>query len=207
MNRVLVFGDIHGMLHKLQALITKVKPTTADKLIFLGDYIDRGSNAKGVIDSILSMREVGWDVVTLLGNHEEMLLDYLENPADSVVFMHNGGYETLESYGFPSKRIPKEHLGFLYDLRLSYFWEDYFFCHAGAVPGVALESQERDDLLWIRRAFIDSDYDWGKKVVYGHTTISNCPNVQKNKIGIDTGACFGGKLTCLILPGESIVQV
>jgi serine/threonine protein phosphatase 1 len=206
---IFAVGDIHGCFDKLQALLKEIPLKEGDKLIFLGDYIDRGPSSKEVIDLILAMqKKMGDNLVCLKGNHEKMFLDYLAG-INIEVFLANGGMATIKSYSEGGNFfVPKEHLLFLKNLRLYYETEDYIFVHAGIYPSKALSEQSEDDLLWIRGEFIYSDFDIKKKVVFGHTPSKNfLPYFDRNKIGIDTGAVYGGFLTAIKLPEEEIYQV
>jgi serine/threonine protein phosphatase 1 len=150
-----------------------------------------------------------------MGNHERMMLDFLASPPEGAVWLANGGVETLHSYGVGLERwgarhaetlaaaaaqldaaLPDAHRRFLAGLRLLHREGDALFVHAGIRPGVALAEQAEDDLLWIRGAFLDSDADHGVVVVHGHTP-SRKPELRGNRIGIDTGACYGGALTAV----------
>jgi serine/threonine protein phosphatase 1 len=127
--------------------------------------------------------------------------------------MHNGGMSTIISYGFtPGGKkhfnIPDEHMEFFTTLQPYYVKDKYIFAHAGLRPGISMDKQDIDDLLWIRYEFINSRYDFGKTVIFGHTPLSfTAPLIDENKIGIDTGAVYGGKLTCIELPEKKIYQV
>ena len=139
-----------------------------------------------------------------------MFLNYL-NEKDIDQFINNGGGTTLLSYGIKSPEegydlIPKEHIRFFNSLEPYIALEDYYFVHAGFRPGVNIKEQKLVDMLWIRNDFIDSTYDFGKKVIFGHTPLDK-PLIEKNKIGIDTGAVYGQKLTCLELPTEKFYSV
>lgn len=170
----------------------------SDRLIFLGDYIDRGRNPKGVIDYLLDLRRKSRLVQCLQGNHERIFLDYLDG-TDTITFFYNGGETTLESYKNNGKiHIPEEHIAFLRSLDMIIELADYYIVHAGLRPGVEINKQTDEDMLWIRDPFIFSEYDFGKKVIFGHTPFTS-PLVMRNKIGIDTGAVFGNRLTCLEL--------
>jgi serine/threonine protein phosphatase 1 len=132
-----------------------------------------------------------------------MLQNYLDG-SDRFTYLLNGGQRTLDEYlnrsnnpkAFP---IPSEHLEFFNSLHLYYQTEDYIFVHAGMRAKVPLESQKKMDLLWIREEFIHSNFNFGKRVIFGHTPFKE-PLLQSNKIGIDTGAVYGNRLTCLQLP-------
>jgi serine/threonine protein phosphatase 1 len=203
-EKIFVIGDIHGCLDMLKRLIDKIEWNPAnDRLIFIGDYIDRGENSKGVIDFILRLKKDSTLIQCLLGNHEQMFLDYLSG-VDSQTFLLNGGLSTLRSYEAIKKSkddplIPSSHLDFFSSLLTMIELEHYYIVHAGFQPTIGIEDQNLNDMLWIREEFIYSDYDFGKVVIFGHTPF-NSPLVMKNKIGIDTGAVFGNYLTCLELP-------
>ncbi|HEY7746889.1 MAG TPA: metallophosphoesterase family protein [Desulfuromonadales bacterium] len=194
-GRLLAVGDIHGCLDHLQRLIARVEPTESDRLVFLGDSIDRGPDGKGVLDYLLDFGRRFPNSVFLKGNHEAMFLDFLSG-RNQMLFIYNGGDTTLESYlEAAGVHIPKAHLDFLEALQPSFATEDFIFVHAGLRPGRSLAKQDERDLLWIRDEFIDSDYDWGQTVVFGHTPLQE-PFFSKNKIGLDTGAVYGRVLTC-----------
>jgi serine/threonine protein phosphatase 1 len=183
-----------------------------DMLVFLGDYIDRGEDPKGVVDIVLNLKERIKKVICLLGNHEQMFLDYLSDGKFKKSFLVNGGESTVASYGFVKTDdgmkvdVPDSHMQFFKSLLPYYETDDYIFVHAGLRPNIPLEKQKVEDLIWIRHEFIRSPYDFGRTVVFGHTPLAR-PLIDSNKIGIDTGAVYGGKLTCVQLPKVRIYQV
>lgn len=204
MGRIFAIGDIHGCLDKLVALMDMVDiDLKEDSLVFVGDYIDRGPRSKKVVDYLIDLKRQEPRVVLLKGNHELMLEHYLSG-TDTATFMFNGGRETLDSYlrcgegtqGYP---IPTPHLEFFRNLSLCYETDNYIFVHAGLKANISLEDQDEWDMLWTRDEFIASDFDFGKRVIFGHTPFRE-PLVLDNKIGIDTGAVYGNKLTCVELP-------
>ena len=205
-EKTFIIGDVHGCLDMLQQLIDKIACSPdRDTLIFLGDYIDRGDDPKGVVDYILELSRDFSKIETLKGNHEAMFLNFLRG-IDSEIFMVNGGWRTLESYGAYNLQddvsaIPSDHRKFYASLKMYIELDDYYIVHAGFKPGIEIENQVEDDMLWIRKSFTSSNHDFGKKVIFGHTPFQE-PLVMKNKIGLDTGAVYGNKLTCLELPGE-----
>ena len=214
MNKIFAIGDIHGCFDKLQHLIKKLPiDRELDTLVFIGDYIDRGSSSKEVVEYVIDLQAKFSNVVCLTGNHEQMFLNYLAG-IDEVMYLYNGGKATLVSYGLlayspvPERKsaIPLSHLQFFQSLLHYYETEEYIFVHAGLIPGLSLRRQTVHDLLWVRHDFIYSDYDFGKTVVFGHTPFQS-PLISSNKIGIDTGAFSGGKLTCVELPDVIIHQV
>ena len=204
MERIYAVGDIHGCYDKLMALMEKMDiDFESDTLVFLGDYIDRGPQSFEVVAYLADLKQRYANTIFLKGNHEEMLEKYLFGE-DRITYLVNGGQQTLESYmnrprpeGEPA--IPSTHLEFFKSLRIYHETQNYIFVHAGLKNKVPLEKQKTEDLLWIRRRFIESKYDYGKMVVFGHTPLHE-PLLLPNKIGIDTGAVYGNRLTCVRLP-------
>lgn len=194
-GRLLAIGDIHGCLDLLRQLLEEVAPGGNDQVVFLGDYIDRGPDSRGVIDFLLEFRTSRPQTVFLKGNHEAMLLDYLAG-RERLRYLLNGGETTLYSYREKGRlKIPADHLQFLQSLRLYYETEHFIFVHAGLRPQVATDAQHENDQLWIRKKFLESDYSWGKAVVFGHTPLPK-PRLNGDRIGLDTGAVYGRTLTC-----------
>ena len=218
-------GDIHGQLRLLDDLIEqivadalKVTGLRRRVLVFVGDYIDRGPDSSGVIERLISGLPEGFDAHCLMGNHEAILLDFLDDPTLLEHWLTNGAEATLASYHvkapsfdapiaeFVLRRdhflaaLPPSHLDFLRNLPLSVTLGGYHFVHAGIRPGVPLDRQARRDALWIRRGFLDNDEDFGCVVVHGHTPGPE-PVERSNRIGIDTGAWVNGRLTALRLCG------
>ncbi len=206
-----IVGDIHGCSKMLKRLIDKIEwNPSGDRLIFIGDYIDRGEDPKGVVDFVLRLKEDSPLVQCLIGNHEQMLLDYLSN-VDPQSFIINGGLSTLRSYKAVRRSerdplIPSSHLAFFSSLLPMIELEQYYIVHAGFRPNIRMEDQDLFDMVWIRDGFIYSDYDFGKMIVFGHTPFDS-PMIMKNKIGIDTGAVYGNCLTCIELPEKRFHSV
>jgi serine/threonine protein phosphatase 1 len=222
-SRVYAIGDIHGRLDLLDQLIAKIDldlkqtPSTSSFVVTLGDYIDRGPNSRGVIER-LAQNPFPVPYVALKGNHEELFEAFFEDPTIGSHWRQLGGLETLHSYGVPvsqlmrgkgfseaadllREKVPEAHLTFLSSLRTSASYGSFFLCHAGVRPGVPLDRQTAQDLLWIREEFLSSRKDFGKRVVHGHTPTAE-PEVLPNRINIDTGAYMTGLLTCVVLEGE-----
>lgn len=221
-------GDIHGRLDLLQLLTdailedaTKAAPAQKPQIIFVGDYVDRGPESAGVIDHVLALRARDDLVVhTLKGNHEQTMLDFLKDARIGPSWSEYGGRDTLMSYGVKppqlrsegdpweavrdafAEALPPAHLRFLQGLELYATAGDYLFVHAGLRPGVPLSAQTEQDLLWIRREFLESPKPFEKMVVYGHTPEREAV-IASNRIGIDTGAFVTDVLTALRLSGES----
>jgi len=217
-QRIYAIGDIHGRLDLLERAIEAIRRDVAQRgpaalTVAVGDYIDRGPTSRGVLDRLID-NPFPTPFVALKGNHEEMLETFLADASAGPHWATNGGLETLRSYGVRVRgawttdflrarealraALPPAHREFLRKLKLSFTRDGYFFCHAGVRPGVALERQRAEDLLWMREPFLSSDDDFGKVVVHGHTPTSE-PEVRQNRIGIDTGAYFSDRLTCVAL--------
>jgi len=227
-TRIYAVGDVHGrkdLLDRLLRMIaTDAKSSGAGRklVVFLGDYVDRGPESRAVVETVAAGPPAGADWagfrwVPLLGNHEAMMLQFLEDleMASGWLSPGNGGLETLRSYigelPQPSglhalqstfaRALPADHRRFLASLPASHEEGGYFFVHAGVRPSIPLQHQQRQDLLWIRGEFLGSNVDYGKMVVHGHT-ITTAPEERANRIGIDTGAFFTGRLTALVAEGE-----
>jgi len=204
---IYVVGDIHGCLAPLKRLLEHLEPDLyRDRLLFVGDFIDRGPESRGVVDYVLGLmaRYPAENIICLKGNHEAMFLDFLAGK-DQDLFLFNGGLGTLENYWgnnwdqHTDLVLPPDHAHFYQELRLFYETEDYIFVHGGLKPGIPLEEQVEEDLCWIRGEFIASTDDFGRRVIFGHTPFKQ-PLILPNKIGIDTGLVYGNFLTCLKLP-------
>ena len=207
-----VIGDIHGCHSSLVNLLDRIL-NRADTLVFVGDYVDRGPDTQQVLETLVHLRTRHPHVIFLKGNHEYMLLNYLIG-RESADFLSVGGRETFASYGIdpyttsPSLRgrLPLSHVSFLENLPLFYEDRHGIYVHAGLQPGRHLSTQTPEWCLWVRDRFLRASFDFGKPVVFGHTVFPE-PLVEADKIGIDTGAVYGGKLTALILPDMEFVQV
>lgn len=220
--RLYVIGDIHGRDDLLEQLIEKIgKDAKANAeaknvLIYLGDYVDRGLQSRQVLDRLVSGPPAGFEALYLKGNHEEALLHFLEDAQFAKTWKYYGGLETLHSYGVTDLTLsddselfarvqhqfesvlPLKHREFLEGLATSATFGDYFFAHAGVRPGIGLDRQSDQDLMWIRDDFLHSSTDYGKVIVHGHTPSEEVV-FRTNRIGIDTGAYMTNNLTCLVL--------
>lgn len=221
---VYAVGDVHGRLDVLEPLlhdiaedVVKTRAEARPLLVFLGDYVDRGPASKGVVDLILRLQSDDFfDTVALKGNHEEALLQFLEEPNFGATWMEHGGGTTLVSYGVqpPATRtdpeawmktrdafdaaLPAAHRQFYRGLKLMEHAGDYAFVHAGVRPGVPLEEQSERDMLWIRHEFLQDRGPFGKVIVHGHTP-SEEAQLTRHRLGIDTGAYATGVLTAVRL--------
>ena len=221
-RRLYCIGDIHGRLDLLDELHEMIRADAdgfggSKGLIYLGDYIDRGAQSKQVLDLLVEQPMGGFDVVHLLGNHEQAMVDFLAAPQSAAAWLNFGGQVTLLSYGVGLGRLqmlrqvdllrdeleaklPPAHLEFIASCRLLHTEGSYCFAHAGIRPGIPPEEQVAEDLLWIREDFTHSRADHGCIVVHGHS-ISEEVELLPNRIGIDTGAFYTGMLTALVLEG------
>ncbi len=219
-QRVYAIGDIHGCLDRLVSLHEMIaediaaRPVRHTTLLHLGDYVDRGADSAQVIDWLINQPPVpADDFINLMGNHEHMMLSAIAgaDPEAHNVWLTNGGADSLLSWGIsrivpPAEwagRLPRQHLIFLRDLPASHRIGPYLFVHAGVRPGVPLDQQTRQDMLWIREPFLSSGADHGAVIVHGHTPKRE-PVVQANRIAIDTGAVLGGALTCVVLEADTM---
>jgi serine/threonine protein phosphatase 1 len=204
-GRLFAIGDIHGCPDELAVMLKAIKPTKDDTVVFVGDYVDRGPSARDAVEIVIELQKGPAEVVTLKGNHEDMLLSFLGFPGHyGESFLFNGGAATMDSYGIADAELehtlellPAEHVKFYRGLSLSYLRPPYFFVHAGILPARQLEEQDPEDLLWIRQEFIFNPHEAGAIVVFGHTPMRGVMIDLPYKLGIDTGLVYGGKLTCL----------
>ncbi|MDR2339837.1 MAG: serine/threonine protein phosphatase [Deltaproteobacteria bacterium] len=206
-RRIFAVGDIHGCSSKLDLLLDKIdwRPENQEELVFLGDYIDRGTDSFGVVERVIAIKEAYPALVTTLkGNHEQMFIGYITGQVP-IPLRENGIAHTMRSYDSHSP-FPVSHFRFFLDLKLYHETEDFIFVHAGLRPGVPLDMQTEDDCLWIRGDFLKSPYDFGKTVVFGHTPFRE-PFIVPGRAGLDTGAVFGGPLTCMEVSEGRLISV
>ncbi|RME60253.1 MAG: serine/threonine protein phosphatase, partial [Candidatus Dadabacteria bacterium] len=221
---------IHGCMLELEGMLNyllseRLMPN--DLVVFLGDYIDRGQQAKGVIDLLLEFKnKEKAKILFLEGNHENMLKNVMipeaSNEDDVLLHLVNGGFETFLSYGvsphfFETTEInfsevarsviPPEHKAFFLSLERLVIEENFIFVHAGLNPAKNLFSQEDEDLLWIREPFLTSPHNFKKLVVFGHTPFYEVFFHPPFQLGIDTGLVFGNCLTCVELRSFEVYRI
>lgn len=220
--RIFAIGDIHGRLDLLNAMHGAIRedlerePPEHWRVVYLGDYGDRGPDTRGVIAHLVAQTKDEPRVTALRGNHDQAFVDFLGTGDSTRLFEHYGGFQTAASYGvtadFTSPEgiaatreklvaaMPADQLRFLARLPFSETLGDFFFCHAGIRPGVPLAEQSQHDLIWIRDDFLDDPRLHPKIIVHGHTPVP-APEVMPNRVGIDTGAYYSGVLTALVIEG------
>lgn len=212
---LIAIGDVHGCASSMDALIDLIAPAAEDHLVFVGDYIDRGPDSCAVIDRLFDLSDQT-HCTFLRGNHEALMLDYLDH-GEFEMWRMNGGVETLESYraGNGDIEIPKSHVDFLHATELYFEDEDFFFVHAGLRPNLTVrENVQRADervFLWERSHLQASSFAWEKTVVCGHTPHS-APVSREKLILIDTGCVYHrhpgmGRLTAVRLPQREFLSV
>jgi len=220
---VYAIGDVHGRADLLAQLFSEIDadlnahPAPRAIHVFLGDYIDRGPESQQVLD-LLVARSQRHETIFLKGNHEVLLQEFLRNPESFTIWRNVGGIDTLLSYGIrPSSNpdaaeqimlaqrladvLPPAHRQFFRNLKRSFSCGDFFFVHAGVRPGVPLSQQKDEDLFWIRHEFLDSEENFGKIIVHGHTLVTDV-EFHSNRINIDTGAFVTGRLSCLRIESD-----
>lgn len=226
-KRVYAIGDVHGRHDLLCALLGQIRrhatrePRAKNILVLLGDYVDRGPQSKAVIETLLGLNWPDWKFIFLRGNHDQAVLDFLADANFYRSWQPYGAPETLSSYGVMPPGSDREaeiaeardalaasmsqaHVGFLQTLRLLHVEDDYLFVHAGIKPGVPIERQVAEDLLWIRGEFLNCPQELPKKVVHGHTPTDHPVNARHH-ISVDTAAHETDCLTAAVLEDESCI--
>lgn len=223
-TRVYAIGDVHGRLDLFTDMMKAIKKDAKgfdgkSELVLLGDYVDRGPDSAKLIETIMAGKLPCDRQIHLRGNHEDAMLNFADGSAAANGWLNYGGLETLGSYGIDvdsllegggnplgrfrkalKEAVPKAHLQFLSRLAFHYSNGDYLFVHAGVRPKVPLDAQDLSDMMWIREDFLKYKKPFEQFVIHGHT-ITQEPDIQINRIGIDTGAYRTGILTCLVLEG------
>ncbi|KRR24149.1 metallophosphoesterase [Bradyrhizobium lablabi] len=223
-TRIYAVGDVHGRADLLSEITARIdddirrRPIAHTIEVYLGDYIDRGPDSKTVLD-LLAVRLVANHAVCLRGNHEAVMEGFLQDPAILPYWLQLGGMQTLASYGIEPRdenetafnlhrhfvdAFPRAHELVMRCLRDQFSCGDFLFVHAGIRPGVPIEHQDPNDLIWIRDEFLDSTQRHERFVVHGHTPVPH-PDIRHNRINIDTAAWRTGTLTCVAIEGSTIL--
>ncbi|MCV3269950.1 metallophosphoesterase family protein [Roseobacter sinensis] len=223
---IYAIGDVHGRLDELQRVLALIETDGGPdaQVVLLGDYIDRGPDSRGVVQFLVDAQRAGRNWITLKGNHDRYLTRFLDDmavsdpavPAGLTWFNPRlGGDKTMASYGVDASEtsplepvldaarnaVPQAHRDFLADLPVIHVTDDLVFAHAGIRPGVPLDQQVEDDLIWIRRDFIDDRTDHGRLVVHGHTSV-DWPEHAGNRVNLDGGAGFFRPLHAAVFEGR-----
>jgi serine/threonine protein phosphatase 1 len=217
MNRVFVVGDVHGCVDELDVLLTSLALSPGDAVVFVGDYVDRGPASKEVLDLLIALRcRAEIQTTFLKGNHEDMLLSYMGLAGRyGESYLHNGGVDTLVSYGLHpltpgpevAAALPDDHLEFLRGLDLIHTIGPFLVTHAGIDPERPLAEQREEDLLWIRERFVSHPHPLPYTVCFGHTPRRDVLLHLPYKIGVDTGCVYGNRLSCIELRESRLFQV
>ena len=213
-------GDVHGCAAELGCLLRHLENVEGverdDLVVFLGDYIDRGPDSRGVVEEVLNFQSLFPNTKCLRGNHEDMLLDFLGFGGRlGEAFLYNGGIDTVQSYGIsvfapPEEmitRLPAEHFKFFCELESIVKADNFIFVHAGLNPLRDLYKQNDGEVFWIRDEFINNVHNFNATVIFGHTPHQEILMHPPYKIGIDTGLVFGNKLTCLEVTSGRAMQI
>lgn len=214
-----VIGDIHGCADELRYLVDALPVQAHDEIVFLGDYIDRGPNSSAVVAFLIALKRQWTEhkLVFLKGNHEDMLLSYLQvSGQHGKMFLPNGGKATVQSYGVAPEQVtpsrlkdvmPPDHLAFYQALESYYISESYLCVHAGIHPQRTLAEQSEEELLWIRHPFLYSSHILPYTVLFGHTPQHSVLYDLPYKVGLDTGLVYGNMLTCLNTDEKVLYQI
>ncbi|HWT60488.1 MAG TPA: metallophosphoesterase family protein [Rhizobium sp.] len=200
MRYTFAIGDIHGCIDPLDSIIDRIETyVSKGTVVFLGDYIDRGPDSRGVLDRLIAGPSDPWRWICLKGNHEDMMVAAYADSDDRAVWLGNGGLETEISFG---GRVLPQHLQWATERPLMHVDRHRIFVHAGVDPAFPLERQTKRDLLWLRFPSGESSDYWGKHLVHGHTPSLSNPATTGNRTNIDSGCVFGGKLSCAVFDDE-----
>jgi diadenosine tetraphosphatase ApaH/serine/threonine PP2A family protein phosphatase len=216
-GRFFTVGDIHGCAAELEVLLRGLRAGAGDTIAFVGDYIDRGTASRAVIDQLIALRQrTDIRTIFLKGNHEDMCLSYFGRAGHWGEAWHlNGGVATLRSWSIDPQTpgteaveaLPDGHLEFLESLVPMFMTDRWLLVHAGIRPDIPLAKQDEEDLFWIREDFIAQPHPLPQTIIYGHTPTRRVHVNLPYKIGIDTGCVYGGLLTCLELESGTLYQV
>ncbi len=228
---IYAIGDIHGQTHELDRALARIEADggAEARIVFLGDYTDRGPDSRGVLDTLIEGQTAGRNWTFLKGNHDRMFEWFMQDPLRhdpymivKLYWLHErlGGDTTLASYGVDAHgdrrekdvhadaraAVPQAHLDFLAGLTLTFETDDLFFAHAGIRPQVPLADQTEEDLIWIRQEFLNHTGPHPKLIVHGHTPVTKATHYG-NHVNLDTGAGYGDPLTAAVFEGGRVWQL
>ncbi len=218
-ERLFAIGDIHGCFDSFRELVEyKIEIKNSDKLVLLGDYIDRGNHSRKVVDYIIELQQKGFDIIPLIGNHESMLLDALDNDVLLPEWIQNGGTETLISFGIESlKDLDQLYIDFFRGLLFYYLFNKFLFVHAGFNDEISNPFEDKYHMIWSRREKYTSPIFKDKIIIHGHSPVSELfckQSIQDNNqvINIDTGCVYAdkvgyGRLSALELYSSKLFSV
>lgn len=230
--RLYAIGDVHGRADLLEVLIGRIRdeiarePPASSRLVFLGDFVDRGLESRRVVEQVIRLQDEFDEVVSLMGNHEEAMLAFCERPLENTDWLQFGGLETLLSYGVQPARgprnrksleflaealaeaVPEHHWQFLENLAEAHEAGDFYFAHAGIEPSRPLHRQDPVQTRWMREPFLSTDALFEKVIVHGHTIVPDI-DIRPNRVNLDTGAYHSGRLSALVIdgPNKTTLQV
>lgn len=214
MPRTYALSDLHGCLDKLARLVARCRSDAGSKptrFVFLGDFIDRGPDSRGVLEFVMTMQDHDpGQVICLCGNHEDLALAAIDDPGEIDQWVaYNGGDKALRSYGVSApSELPARHVDWMRALATHHDDGRRFFVHAGVNPSRALDHQDRHDLLWIREPFLSDARDYGRFIVHGHTPVKGGqPDLRNNRVNIDTATVMGGPLTAAVFDDHSSAPI
>jgi serine/threonine protein phosphatase 1 len=216
MTRIFVIGDIHGCCNTFKKLLTELAIQKSDEIYCIGDYVDRGNDSKGVIDLIINLRIKGYQIHTLRGNHEQMMLDSTIDEERLFHWLQNGGIETLNSFGISSvNELSHEYLTFLNQTKFFIATDKYIFVHAGLNFRIEDPFKDKEAMLWTRDEYFDKSKINNRMVIHGHTPLPFKTLIKQSKnniINIDGGCVYNhisgfGNLIALSLPGMELIPI
>ncbi|MFP4369097.1 MAG: metallophosphoesterase family protein [Candidatus Kapaibacterium sp.] len=196
-SRVFIIGDIHGCNKTFNSLLyDNLRVNTEDKIYLLGDYIDRGPDSCGVVDTILNLQANGYELECLIGNHEQMLLDSLNSIEDFQLWMQNGAVNTLKSFGIEYiQSLPMKYVNFFKNLNFFIELDNYILVHGGLNFSIDDPLQDKSSMVWKRNTTVEKEKIGGKRIIVGHTPVDKntvIESLNTDRIMLDAGCVYHG---------------